>query len=161
MSTSFDTIFKVFYDKIEKDEAFFNYYNLTTQEAFDLAQERAESYLIESIVRLTIKCTPDIDFRNYDLENKVINEDITDIEVEVLANLMFEKYISRDIAKLKAFEVNFTPTDLQVFSPSQSRKSFMDMYKEVKNDNKEMLALYASVDRLTGKKKVLDYSSFE
>ena len=160
MSTSFDTIFTVFFDKIEKDSEFFNYYNLTNQQALDLAVERAESYLKESIVKLTLKCTPDIDFKDYNTTTKVINADLTTTEIDLLANLMFEMYMAKDIAKLKGLELNFTPKDLQVFSPSNSRKTFMDMYKDVKKDNLVLIADYASVNRLTGKKKTIDYEEY-
>jgi hypothetical protein len=160
MSTSFDTIFTVFFDKIQADSDFFSYYNLSNEEALELAKSRAEGYLIESIVRLTLKITPEIDFRDYNLTTKVIIADLNDIEIDLLANLMFEMYLAKDIARLKAYEVNFTPTDLQVFSPSQSRKSFMDMYKDIREENKVLLADYASYDRLTGKRKVIDYSLY-
>ncbi len=160
MSTSFDTIFTTFFDKIEKDSEFFNYYNLTNQQALDLATERAESYLKESIVKLILKCTPDIDFKDYNTETKVINADLTTTEIDLLANLMFEMYLHKDIAKLKGLELNFTPKDLQVFSPSNSRKTFMDMYKDIKKDNLVLIADYASVDRLTGKKKTIDYEEY-
>ena len=36
----------------------------------------------------------------------------------------------------------------------------MDMYKDVKKDNLILIADYASVDRLTGKKKTIDYSEY-
>lgn len=160
MSTSFDPIFTVFFDKIENDSEFFNYYNLTNEEALELATSRAESYLKESIVKLTLKCTPDIDFTDVNWETKVLNENLNLTEIDLLGNLMFEMYLHKTISKLKGLEVNFTPKDLQVFSPSNSRKTFMDMYNEVKKDNLKLIADYASVDRLTGKKKTINYSEY-
>ncbi len=160
MSTSFDPIFTVFFDKIENDSEFFNYYNLTNEEALELATSRAESYLKESIVKLTLKCTPDIDFTDVNWETKVLNENLNLTEIDLLGNLMFEMYLHKTISKLKGLEVNFTPKDLQVFSPSNSRKTFMDMYNEVKRDNLKLIADYASVDRLTGKKKTINYSEY-
>lgn len=160
MSTSFDTIFTAFFDKIEKDSEFFNYYNLTNSEALALAIERAESYLKESIVKLTLKCTPDIDFTNYDLDAKVINEDLTIVEIDLLANLMFEMYLAKDIAKLKSFVFQLSPKDLNVFSPADERRSFVKMFNEVEDTNLKLIADYASIDRLTGKKKTINYSSY-
>ena len=160
MSTSFDLIFTVFFDKIENDSEFFNYYNLTNEEALELATSRAESYLKESIAKLTLKCTPDIDFTDVNWETKVLNENLNLTEIDLLGNLMFEMYLHKTISKLKGLEVNFTPKDLQVFSPSNSRKTFMDMYNEVKKDNLKLIADYASVDRLTGKKKTINYSEY-
>lgn len=160
MSTSFDPIFTVFFDKIENDSEFFNYYNLTNEEALELATSRAESYLKESIVKLTLKCTPDINFNDVNWETKVLNEDLNLTEIDLLGNLMFEMYLHKDISRLKGLETNFTPKDLQVFSSSNSRKSFMDMYNEIKRDNLKLIADYASVDRLTGKKKTINYSEY-
>ncbi len=160
MSTSFDLIFTVFFDKIENDSEFFNYYNLTNEKALELATSRAESYLKESIAKLTLKCTPDIDFTDVNWETKVLNEDLNLTEIDLLGNLMFEMYLHKTISKLKGLEVNFTPKDLQVFSPSNSRKTFMDMYNEIKRDNLKLIADYASVDRLTGKKKTINYSEY-
>jgi hypothetical protein len=160
MSTSFDLIFTVFFDKIENDSEFFNYYNLTNEEALELATSRAESYLKESIAKLTLKCTPDIDFTDVNWETKVLNEDLNLTEIDLLGNLMFEMYLHKDIAKLKSFASQFSPKDLNVFSRANERKTFTDMYNDIKRDNLKLIADYASVDRLTGKKKTINYSEY-
>ena len=41
-TTSFDYLFERFYRRIEKDEDFFNYYNVDIAEAVQLAHERAK-----------------------------------------------------------------------------------------------------------------------
>ena len=40
----------------------FKYYNISTEEAIELAKTRANGYLIEAVEKLTDNCTPDIDF---------------------------------------------------------------------------------------------------
>lgn len=161
MSTPFSDIFSAFFDKVEKDEDFFNYYNLSDVESMAIATERSKTYLKESVSKLTLLCSPDINFNNYDNVIQEFSETLTNTEVDILASLMFEKYVSRDIAKLKTFEVNFTPTDLQVFDPSSGRRTFMDMYRQLQSENESMIDDYISKDRITGKKKGINFSQYE
>jgi hypothetical protein len=161
LSTPFAKIYPKFFDKVEKDTEFFNYYNLTEAESMAIAIERSKSYLLESVNDLVLKCTPDIDFTDYDETLEEFNSDLTKVEIGILASLMFEKYVSRDIAKLKTFDVNFTPSDLKVFDPSNSRKSFMEMYLQLQSENEKAIDNYISKDRLTGKKRGIKYSSYE
>ena len=48
-TTSFDEFYSRFYDKVENDPDFFDYYNHTSDESMEIAQERAKSYLNEAI----------------------------------------------------------------------------------------------------------------
>lgn len=161
MSTPFANIYTKFFDKVEKDDQFFNYYNILKGESMAIAIERSKSFLEESVTDLMLKCTPDIDFNDYDDVLCEFKEDLVKNEINILACLMFEKYVSRDIATLKVFEINFTPTDLQTFSPANERKSFMQMYKELQDANNLMINNYISRDRITGKKKGITYSNYD
>ena len=73
---------------------------------------------------------------------------------------MFEIYIHRDIAKFKKDEINFTPKDLQKFSPSNSRKTFMAMYKDIHDENLIMLKNYQDRDRKSGEQIMIDYEAY-
>lgn len=158
MSTSYDKFYSVFFDKVEKNTEFFNYYNLTDEESLSLAKQRAKVYLKEAIAKLTLKCTPDVDFRDYDDTLEVINVDATNGEIDLIANLMFEMFLTKDIAKLTAFSPYFTASELKtVLSPANERTSFMSMLEEVKKDNIDAIDGYQSKDRLTGKLKTLDF----
>ena len=161
MSTPFINIYPPFFDKVEKDTEFFNYYNLTEEQSMAIAIERSKSFLKESITDLVLKCTPDIDFNDYDDVLEEFNPDLTKVEIGILANLMFERYVSRDVALLKALTVNFTPSDLQVFDPSSSRRTFMSMYLQLQSENNKMIDNYSSRDRITGKKKGINFSQYE
>ena len=46
-TTPFEKICKRFYDRIEKDEKFFNYYNVSISDAISIAEQRAKNYLVE------------------------------------------------------------------------------------------------------------------
>lgn len=53
-TTPFDKICKRFYDRIEKDEKFFNYYNVSISEAVLIAEQRAKNYLVEALDELRV-----------------------------------------------------------------------------------------------------------
>ena len=149
MSTPYSDFYDRFFKKIEEDPEFFDYYNLTPDESMALAKERAKTYLQESLAKLTLDSTNDVDFNDYEDMLETVNIDCTNTEKDIIANLMFEMYLFRDVAKLKSYETSFTPKDLTVFSSSESRKSFMSMYNEIVSKNINMIDAYNSRDRLT------------
>lgn len=158
MSTLFEPIIDKFLKKIEKDSDFFSYYNVPLEEAMQLAKEQATNYLYEAIEKLTDGCTPDVDFFDYDEDTAEFNFEITKKEQGLITDLMRQVYFERDFALLKAFKISMTPSDLNQFSPASERKTFTDMVKLIQQDNDVKISKYASVDRITGKKKTIDYS---
>ena len=160
MSTSFEKIINKFFRKIEKDREFFSYYNVSLEEAMQLAKEQANGYLLEAVEKLTDECVPDIDFFDYDEELQVFNFKLTDKEIGLLTDLMREVYFERDFVTLKAFKIAMTPSDLNQFSPASERKTFTDMVNGIKSENVGKISQYASVDRVTGKKKLINYSQY-
>lgn len=160
MSTSFEKIINKFFRKIEKDREFFSYYNVTLEEAMQLAKEQANGYLLEAVEKLTDECVPDIDFFDYDEELQVFNFKLTEKEIGLLTDLMREVYFERDFVTLKAFKIAMTPSDLNQFSPASERKTFTDMVNGIKSENVGKISQYASVDRITGKKKLINYSQY-
>lgn len=164
MSTPWSDVYDSFFDLIEEDSTFFNYYNATDEESFNLACERAHSLLNGAIQRMYRECElePDFFLSSEDENGKLVFEtDLTSIEIDLLANLMFEAYLKRDVAKLRAFSQQYTPTDLQVFSPANDRKTFMEMYSVVCEENKTALDRYKSKNRETGATRGIDYASYD
>ena len=160
MSTSFEKVINKFFRKIEKDREFFSYYNVSLEEAMQLAKEQANGYLLEAVEKLTDECIPDIDFFDYDEEIQAFNFKLTDKEIGLLTDLMREVYFERDFVTLKAFKIAMTPSDLNQFSPASERKTFTDMVNVIKSENIGKISQYASVDRITGKKKLINYSQY-
>ena len=107
MSTSFNSIYDLFLNEIETDSSFIDYVNLSERESLELAMSRCKNILIESISELTSKCTPDINFLNYDVELETLNVDLTINEKKLLSTIMFKNYMGRDIPKLKTFVLNY------------------------------------------------------
>ena len=160
MSTSFEKVINKFFRKIEKDREFFSYYNVSLEDAMQLAKEQANGYLLEAVEKLTDECVPDVDFFDYDEELQVFNFKLTDKEIGLLTDLMREVYFERDFVTLKAFKIAMTPSDLNQFSPASERKTFTDMVNGIKSENIGKISQYASVDRITGKKKLINYSQY-
>lgn len=160
MSTSFEKIINKFFRKIEKDREFFSYYNVSLEDAMQLAKEQANGYLLEAVEKLTDECVPDVDFFDYDEELQVFNFKLTEKEIGLLTDLMREVYFERDFVTLKAFKIAMTPSDLNQFSPASERKTFTDMVNGIKSENVGKISQYASVDRVTGKKKLINYSQY-
>ena len=158
--TSYEQLYVPFFNRIEEDAKFFSYYNLSAEEALEIAQKRAKNYLNEAVSILKRNCSLDFDLALNDKDEE-ISEDLTSDEINLLADLMYEVYISRDIATLKSMVNALTSTDLKMLhSPANERKTFMDMYNTLKYNNEVAMSQYNGRDRKTGKRKVIDYSQY-
>lgn len=161
MSTPYSAIINGFYKRIEEDEDFFHYLNNTEDQSMEIAHIRALGFLHEAVGELTLKYTPEIDFNDYDDETEEFSADLNNQEIFLLSSLMYERYLDRDIAKLKCLSVNYTSTDLRVFDPSNARSTFLAMYATVCHQNELLIDEYKNRDRTTGELKGVDYSSFD
>lgn len=159
-TTSFNKVITRLLRKIEKDKDFFAYYNLSVSEVQSLIQEQAVGYLYDAIDLLTSKCSPEVDFYDYDESIQEFNFELTQREIGLLASLMYEVYFERDEALLKAFKIRLTPSDLSSFSPANERASFENMLARIKEENTNKIAKYISTDRKTGKRKTIDHSQY-
>lgn len=164
MSTPWNDIHAIFFDLIEEDGGFFSYYNANDEESLALARQRAESMLREAALYAALECDGTVDFSAFSKNEHGEMEfaaDLTEIEKSLLANLQYEMYLRRDLAKLRAFSHSFTPTDLQVFSPANDRKSFVAMYERVCEENRQKLDRYKSKDRFSHSAKTIDYAAYD
>lgn len=158
--TTYEELYTPFFNRIEKDATFFSYYNLTEDEALEIAKSRTKNYLNEAITIWERNCTLDIEIV-LDDELEEISADLTHNEINLVADLMYEVYISRDIVTLKSMVNALTSTDLKMLhSPANERKTFMDMYNTLKSNNEVAMSNYNGRDRLTGKRKVIDYAQY-
>lgn len=160
----FETLYLAFFDKIEKDKDFFHYNNVTIAYALDVAKMRSKRYLKEALSTISLKCTPDKcgkNFIDFDEKNEVLNYDLLYTEIDMIASVMYEKYLFREFSKLKAQANRFTTKDLNVFSPANERNSFSAMYQMIRQENEIMIDAYNSIDHSTGNTLTLDYSAIE
>ena len=159
--TDFSTILNRFYNRIEKDEKFFNYYNIDVNEAIQIATQRATNYLIESLDDLSMVGNLQVDFSDYDEEIQEINFKLLPKEINLIVEMMFLKYMKRDEALLHAMEINFTPSDLSVFSPANERNSYRNFIRELTDAIEIKIDDYKNRDRFTNAlKQTINYSEY-
>ena len=155
MATDRALVRQAFYDRIESDSTFYQYYgDLEEEEIQAIADERANTYIKEAITLLRRKCETDLTFA-IDEESDEFEEDLTDEETQLIGgDLAFEVYIARDVAKLKTRINTFTSSDLKALhSPANERRSFMEMYESLRLENLAKISDYAARDRSTGRFK--------
>ena len=160
--TAFSEIYDKFYELVETDSNFFQYFDLSENEVLDLVHDRAKSYLMESLSVITRNIEPEEDFSfdDYDSELEEFNSDLTFDEIDMLAHLMLEQHFKREFGKLKAFSAQDLPTSLQVFSPANERTSIRALVKDIHEENMTMLDNYMAKDRSTRKRKTIDYDTY-
>lgn len=155
MATARALLRQAFYDRIEADGTFYQYYgDLDDEEIQAMADERANTYIKEAITLLKRKCDTDLTFAINELADE-IEDDLTNEEIQLIGgDLAFEVYLARDIAKMKTRINTFTSSDLKALhSPANERKSFMDMYESLRLENLARISDYAARDRSTGRFK--------
>lgn len=161
-TTPFEKICKRFYDRIEKDEKFFNYYNVSTSEAVSIAEQRAKNYLVESLDELSSIGNLEVDFSDYDDDiGEVVNFKLYPKEIKLIVEMMFLIYMKRDETLLHAMEINFAPSDLTVFSPGNERTSYRNFIADLTKSVEDKIDDYKNRDRKTNKlKQAIDYSRY-
>lgn len=151
--TSFDDILQKFYDRIEKDKKFFKYYNVDVSEAVSIAHMRAKNYLTESLDDLSSVGDLQVNFADYDEDFETINFKLYPKEIRLIVDMMYLTFMRRDEVLIHAMEVNFTPSDLTVFSPANERTSYRNFIKDLATSVEEKIDDYKNRDRKTGKLK--------
>ena len=159
-TTSFDLFYTRFFNKVEKDPDFFDYYNHSGQESMEIAKQRAENYLIEAVDELRTKCEPTVNFYDIDTENQCFNFKVYSNEIEIISRIMFKIYLERDIALMKPIINSLSATDIKaLFSPAADRKTFDEMLKRYESKTDMMISQYIARDRETGKRRTIQYES--
>lgn len=161
MATEYSLLIQDFIRRIEEDREFFNYLNISPEESMKISVERIKGFLREAAGALMLRCNPHIDFTDYDDEREVFRNDLTKKEQFLMVSVMYERYLDRDIAKLKCLNVNYTSTDLRVFDPSSARSTFHALYETVCAQNAVLIDEYCSRDRLTGQLIGIDFASYD
>lgn len=161
MATPYSTLTNKFLKRVERDIAFFNYLNLSDADASTIVELRSEAFLHEALARVMTEGMPEVDFADVDDMTKQINFDLTPKEEYLIVSLMYEAYLTRDIAKLKCLSVNYTSTDLRVFDPSNARTSFKALWDAVAATNVYLIDIYKSSDRVSGAYKGISYSAYD
>ena len=161
MLSSWEPIFQAFFFRVQNSPEFFNYYNVDEREAMELARIRSKGYLVEAIARITSQCSPDVDFLDYDEELEEFGFPVTKEEVDLIVSLMFEMFMQKDIVKLRVHNQLLTSQDLKsAYGVGyMERRTYDEMFEKIVLRNNTLIDSYISKDRLTGKRKSIDYGS--
>lgn len=155
MATFYQPIFDKFLKRIKEDKDFLNYGSLSDEEIELLVKDHLVNLLNQAIDEVYDNCNPEIDMYDKDDETQQFNVDLVNLEVSLLVNLMYEKFMSEDEVKLKVFQTTFSSSELNSFSPANERKTYMDMLKDIRNINRSKISNYIARDRKTGELKML------
>ena len=158
METSFDTVIEKFLFRVEKDRNFFNYYKTSNSESLDLVKNRALNYLTEAISRFKLKSNISYNILEFNDTKTGFISELTDEEIYIIVNLMYEIHLQRDVMLLKVMTERYAPSDLTVFSPANERNSFLNMVDSVKAENISLLDTYDVRNRLSGTHNLLNYT---
>lgn len=146
--TAFEDVINAFYHYIENDVDFFDYFNLDEEECMEVAGQRAEvllkeatSYLCNILVVENVYSTTDGD---------AFTEMLTNVEINLLVKAMFLCYLNRDLTMLRTFHGVMTSSDLNMYSPANERKTFVDMVEKYEDELRIEISEYQMRDRTTG-----------
>ena len=158
MISDFDDVYEMFFDKLEADDEFFNYYGIDENEALKLAKERALSLLKSAVMDLNRRVEMEFDL-SLNLEDGVFTEEITDEEADILTEIMVLKYFERNLAKLKPKINTFSSSELTILhSPANERTSFINMLDAYREHVLNMVSHYSGKERFSSKKKIVDHT---
>lgn len=160
MATAYSVPVTAFFLRVEEDRNFFNYLNLTDVQALALANERALGYLHEACARILFEAPEGSDFSNYNDASATFGFDLTVREIFLVASLMYEMYMSRDIAKLKCLSRDYTAKEMRVFDPSNARKTFAELYQLVCAQNQNLLETYRDTTA-SGQWRSIDFAGLD
>lgn len=161
MATEYTVLFNAFKKRVERDRDFFAYLHVYQPMADEIVEERCKGFLDEACGRLMLEGQPSVDFSERDDDLLEFGFDLTPIEKYLIPSLMYESYLSREIAYLKTLTVNYAPADVKVFDPSNWRSTFYQMYSGVCAENARLLEEYRSKDRKSGRFLGVDFASVD
>lgn len=159
LATSYQLIYDKFIKKIKNDDQFFNYKNLPDEVIEELVNDHLISLLERSIEKIYNFGLPDVNFHNKNDELKEFNFELIPQEISLLSDLMYLNYFDEERNKLKVFGVTFRSSELNVFSPANDRKSFLDMLQNIETEAINQISNYLSRDRVTWEQKSIYQSS--
>lgn len=148
--TAFEDVINAFYHYIENDVDFFNYFDIDEDECMEVAGQRAEVLLIEATSYLSRKMVFESVFSKYEVDSKEFDETLNLAEINLLVKTMFLMYLQRDLTVLRTFHGVMTSSDLNMYSPANERKTFVDMIQKYELDLQVEITEYQMRDRNTG-----------
>ncbi len=132
MSTPFQAVYDFFLMKVED----YSFLKLTEQEL----EDHLEKMLIISSAKFR-NCKKDLSDR--DLTTEQFNVDLSDMEKEILANLMVVEYLRPEITTSNLIKQSMTDRDFKIYSQANHLTQLMELYKQVRNESQSLLNDYS------------------
>lgn len=160
MNTPYETIYELFFNRILNDRKFW-LSSVSPDEMKVIAEKRAKSLLKQAVVIITTTTKYDlqIDFlSNMDEDTNTFLVELNQVEMELIADVMFERYLSVDITnRINALGTIFSDSDIKFFAPANELKSFQDAIKQLQEDNNGKILDYKRRDRDSFKRNHFSY----
>lgn len=145
--TPYNKVFDSFLDLIIRDTTFF-IKNPDVNIVKAVSQERMIKLLNHAITNMMLvkdKRNFEINFMNIrDDINLQFTEELTPIEIDILAYYMFQCYVDEEVVvrlkKLK--ELGFSDDEIKTFSPANSLKEFNATFATLKYNNEDKVKEY-------------------
>lgn len=110
-----------------------------------MTEEEAEEFLQDYITPASVKfhtCRTDLMMR--DDEKKEFVNDLTDAEIDILANCMLIEYVDANCIRVPTvLKVQLSSSDFNTFSPSNFLKELVSMQEHYISINEALLSRYA------------------
>ena len=148
MATPLAAVYTAFYDKIERDAAFFDM-GATLEESEKLAEMKSHTYMKEAISYWKRRHSMSVSLKFGEAE---FEADLTDDEIDLIAMIMVLMYYQKVAVALKSKMHIFSSADIKAlynFSPAQERSTFLRQVESYKEEVDEAIDGYGARDRIT------------
>ena len=163
METKYEEIYALFLNRIINDDTFFNK-NVSVDESKTMSEKHMKSLLSQSVYKI-VKCTNldcEVDLiTNMDDANNTFIIELTLLEKQLIADLMFESYVDEQTIKMfKALsKLGFSDSEIKRWSPAESLTSFRKSFELLQGKNEQSIYNYKKRGRSDYKVKKFNYSS--
>lgn len=164
MATPYDLIIENFLLKMEQDIDFFEYHDCSKEESLQIAIDRSINYMKNTLSILKLKLDTNVDLTMDDSYQEIVG-DIDDVLMNLITDGMYVIHLKSGANKIKQQEVQYTPKDLQVFSPANDRKTYLSMYNDIREELYSLIDTYNAREKNTETNiyghKIIDYQSYD
>ena len=156
MGTPYDVVYESFLDKVKEDVEFFEYKGVTVKESQELILKQCHKYLREACVRIAHSLIEyDRDMLSRDEATKTFDIELNDIEVDIIASVMYEKHLEKGLAEFKAINTFLFDSDVSILNPTSERNSYQKFVNSIIDRNSTTISDLQSVSN--GKMKLPNY----
>ena len=132
MATPYETIYSSF--RINK---------IKDTEILSLKDEDIETLDFGYLKSARVKFKTCSKMSDYDDVLKQFNKDLTDEEVEILANLMIVEWLTPKINATEFLRMNMDATDFKIFSPANQLKQLKEIRDNFKKEANALIGSYS------------------